>query len=265
MAHKTRINGTNYSITGGKTKVGGTNYSVKGGKTLVGGTVRTISFGPELVSFSIFDGYMVPMCSYYMAEASMTFEDWINSDYFYSTTDEWGSILNEWGLTPENFSISNNKVYLNGVQLTVWDDNAMGFIDVYATDVFSDFCVGAAGIEFNADGAIDGGGDSGDSGGDSGGGSGTNQFTVLSSDNDIYTWDVEDTFNCDPGMTWGEWIESDYNTYGWVIDSVGFVRPSMYSDYGIFAPFGAAGFTFVGSGDKIIIGGTYYLENEIYM
>lgn len=93
---------------------------------------------------------------------------------------------------------------------------------------------------------------------------GTNQFTVLSSNNDIFTWDVTETFNCDPGMTWGEWIESDYNTPGWVIDSVGFVRPSMYSDYAIFSSNGAW-FSMVGSGDEITIGGTYYRENEIYM
>ena len=107
MAHKTRINGTNYSITGGKTKVGGTNYSVKGGKTLVGGTVRTISFGPELVEFYIFDGYMVPMECSFTAEVGMTWEDWINSDYV---------TPNDWGVTNGNFEIRNDLVYFNGKQ-----------------------------------------------------------------------------------------------------------------------------------------------------
>lgn len=254
MAHKTRINGTNYSIAGGKTKVGGTNYSVKGGKTLVGGTVRTISFGPELVDFCIFDGYMVPMECYFTAEVGMTWEDWINSDYV---------TPNDWGVTNGNFEIRNYLVYFNGKQIQYFNGNTMEYENFYAADVISDFESGAAGIYFE----VTGGSSGGDSGGDTGGGSDTNpnQFTVLSSNNDIFTWDVTDTFNCDPGMTWGEWIESDYNTYGWVIDPVGFVRPSMYSDYGIFAPFGAAGFTLVSSGDEITIGGTYYRENEIYM
>lgn len=48
MAHKTRVNGTNYEITGGKTMVGGTAYKVTGGKTLVGGTAYKISFLPAV-------------------------------------------------------------------------------------------------------------------------------------------------------------------------------------------------------------------------
>ena len=44
MAHKTRINGTNYGIKGGKCRVNGTNYSIKKGRTLVGGTGYNISF-----------------------------------------------------------------------------------------------------------------------------------------------------------------------------------------------------------------------------
>lgn len=188
MAHKTRINGTNYSITGGKTKVGGTNYSVKGGKTLVGGTVRTISFGPELVEFCIFNDYMVPMECFFTADVGMTWEDWINSDYV---------TPNDWGVTNGDFEIRNNLVYLNGTRIQYFNGNTMKYDNIYAADVISDFESGAAGIWFEVTGG---------------------SFTVLSSGNSIYTWEYKDTFNCDPGMTWGEWIESDYNTYGWIID-----------------------------------------------
>lgn len=38
MAHKTRINGTAYEISGGRTLVNGTGYSVESGRTLVNGT-----------------------------------------------------------------------------------------------------------------------------------------------------------------------------------------------------------------------------------
>lgn len=39
-----RINGTNYSITGGKTRINGTNYSIAGGRARISGTNYDISF-----------------------------------------------------------------------------------------------------------------------------------------------------------------------------------------------------------------------------
>lgn len=47
MAGKTKIGGTNYTISGGKTRVSGTVYSIKGGKTRVNGTIYNVSFGPK--------------------------------------------------------------------------------------------------------------------------------------------------------------------------------------------------------------------------
>lgn len=47
MAHKTRVSGTNYSISGGKCRVSGTNYSISKGRTKVGGTGYDISFAPD--------------------------------------------------------------------------------------------------------------------------------------------------------------------------------------------------------------------------
>lgn len=44
MAHKTLIDGTLYSISGGKTLEGGTAYSIVGGKTLVDGSAYNIDF-----------------------------------------------------------------------------------------------------------------------------------------------------------------------------------------------------------------------------
>lgn len=44
MAHKTKVGGTAYEITGGAVKVGGTKYSIKKGRTLVGGTGYDILF-----------------------------------------------------------------------------------------------------------------------------------------------------------------------------------------------------------------------------
>lgn len=44
MAHKTKINGTNYEVSGGKTLIGGTAYKITGGRTLIDGTAYAISF-----------------------------------------------------------------------------------------------------------------------------------------------------------------------------------------------------------------------------
>lgn len=44
---KTRINGTNYSVAGGKIRIGGTNYSISGGRARIGGTNYNISFKRE--------------------------------------------------------------------------------------------------------------------------------------------------------------------------------------------------------------------------
>lgn len=52
MAHKTRIGGTAYEVSGGKTLVGGTAYSIAGGRTLVGGTGYGISF-EEAITLNI--------------------------------------------------------------------------------------------------------------------------------------------------------------------------------------------------------------------
>lgn len=44
MAHKTRVNGTDYEVKGGKCLVNGTVYSIKKGRTLVNGTGYDIKF-----------------------------------------------------------------------------------------------------------------------------------------------------------------------------------------------------------------------------
>lgn len=46
-AHKTLINGTAYTVKGGKCLVGGTSYDIKKGRTLIGGTGYDITFAPS--------------------------------------------------------------------------------------------------------------------------------------------------------------------------------------------------------------------------
>lgn len=44
MAHKVKVNGTNYEVSGGRAKINGTAYSIDKGKTLVGGTAYEVGF-----------------------------------------------------------------------------------------------------------------------------------------------------------------------------------------------------------------------------
>lgn len=52
MAHKTKVGGTAYEITGGAVKVGGTKYSIKKGRTKVGGTGYDINFSNLPANFA---------------------------------------------------------------------------------------------------------------------------------------------------------------------------------------------------------------------
>lgn len=46
-AHKTLINGTIYTVQGGKCRVNGTGYAIKKGRTLINGTGYDITFAPS--------------------------------------------------------------------------------------------------------------------------------------------------------------------------------------------------------------------------
>lgn len=48
MAHKTKINGTTYEVTGGRCLVNGTGYSIKKGTTLINGTKANVFFETPL-------------------------------------------------------------------------------------------------------------------------------------------------------------------------------------------------------------------------
>ena len=47
MAHKTLVNGTAYTVKGGKCLVNGTSYDIKKGRTLIDGTGYDITFAPS--------------------------------------------------------------------------------------------------------------------------------------------------------------------------------------------------------------------------
>lgn len=51
MGQRTLIDGTAYTISGGRAKINGTSYNIKGGTTLVNGTAYNISFAPKYYAF----------------------------------------------------------------------------------------------------------------------------------------------------------------------------------------------------------------------
>ena len=57
MAHRCKVNGTNYNIIGGRCKVDGTNYNIIGGRCKVNGTAYSISFQK---TFTVSGAYGVP-------------------------------------------------------------------------------------------------------------------------------------------------------------------------------------------------------------
>lgn len=59
VAHKTKVSGTIYEVTGGRTRVSGANYDISGGRTRVSGTNYGISFGMTfIVSYRGTDDYV---------------------------------------------------------------------------------------------------------------------------------------------------------------------------------------------------------------
>lgn len=52
-AHKTLINGTAYTVKGGKCMVNGTSYDIKKGRTLIGGTGYDITFKPQVHIYGV--------------------------------------------------------------------------------------------------------------------------------------------------------------------------------------------------------------------
>lgn len=56
MAHKTLIDGTEHTITGGKTLINGTEYAIASGKTMIGGVVMSISLEPDVYVMSVSGG-----------------------------------------------------------------------------------------------------------------------------------------------------------------------------------------------------------------
>lgn len=131
MAHKTKVGGTNYAISGGRTLVGGTGYSISKGRTLVGGTGYDIAFRNTAKLSSLPVGTSV-----YANVNGVPYEFIIvhqgkpSSAYYGSNMGAWLLMKNTYSKVSWNTSSSNNygssyiKSWLNGANtfLGLFDD-----------------------------------------------------------------------------------------------------------------------------------------------
>lgn len=109
MAHRTKVNGTNYSIIGGRTKVDGTNYKIIGGRTKINGTNYSISFGkPLTVSGTYQDASNGSYLSYATFNGTILIKD---GEHTYDDTYDSIQVKVE-GL--QTAYSQYNRVYLNG-------------------------------------------------------------------------------------------------------------------------------------------------------
>lgn len=95
MAHRTKINGTTYEVSGGKTKINGTAYDISKGKTRVGGSAYDINFK---TTTTIDCSAASPSCPNltFEFEEGMTWIEWAKTDKarsYFTTTTEAGSWL----------------------------------------------------------------------------------------------------------------------------------------------------------------------------
>lgn len=129
MAHTTKVNGTDYTIKGGKVKVDGTDYSIKGGKAKINGTDYSISFGKVLTISGVAD-YMGSPISYVMVNEAFG-EELQDGTYAF---DNMNALYI--GAYAKNSSNDKNcRIYLNGtvVQTQVCNNYNMTDLSIYNT------------------------------------------------------------------------------------------------------------------------------------
>ena len=133
MAHKTRIEGTGYEISGGRVLVDATGYDISEGRTLVESTGYDISFGVEISTLPIGS-------SVYMNVNGVRTEFIVvhsgnpdGSQYDSSCSGIWLLMKDVyegrvWGSTDQNYSTSAVHNYLNETFLELLDTDVQGLI-----------------------------------------------------------------------------------------------------------------------------------------
>ena len=116
MAHKTLINGTAYTVKGGRDLIAGTGYAKKQGKTLIDGTEHAISFGIPLSTIT-------PGAILYLNESGSPVP-------FYIAKHDYESGLNGAGRTLvvrkdcyDKRAFSSNKNAFSGSSMDTWINN----------------------------------------------------------------------------------------------------------------------------------------------
>ena len=99
MAHRTRVSGTNYEISGGKARVSGTGYDIIGGRTRVSGTGYDVPFVFK-DRFIIYDGGSNALAG------TLTLRD------YNSTKQVSGSVTNKWVAGSTYAYTTSSGIYL---------------------------------------------------------------------------------------------------------------------------------------------------------
>lgn len=127
MAHKTKINGTSYEISGGTTKVGGTKYSISKGRTKVGGTNYDISFKKPLSEFSV--GESVYLNVNGVSKEFLIIHKGLPSSLYDSSCNGIWLLMKDvyenraWDSTDSVYNNSDIHAYLNGTFLGLFDSD----------------------------------------------------------------------------------------------------------------------------------------------
>lgn len=100
MAHRCKVDGTNYNVIGGRCRVDGTSYKIIGGKTKVDGTAYSIRFGKTLTISKSNDYCWVSVDGKEKPDGTYEYnDDTVIKVYVYASDDAY---------------LSSCKLYLNG-------------------------------------------------------------------------------------------------------------------------------------------------------
>lgn len=123
MAHKTRIDGTVYEVTGGRIRDGGTGYALAKGRAADGGTVYELLFAEMFCLEVNSSGYNAYELVYTEGGVEKTlFLDGESTEYIYVDTESYLDIqyLYGQGYTPGFYDRQGKELEAESVQFDTW-------------------------------------------------------------------------------------------------------------------------------------------------
>jgi len=258
MAHKTLIDGTAYEISGGKTLIDGTAYSIDKGKTLVDGTAYEVSFAKPI---PVITTSSVSYSSDYVGLAYIEFVDVAGKAW---KVDSQGGVLDVDASTAAGAPIWANTFEVPaGTIITCYVESKnsyyKAYVSVNGTKVvnkgdddmtYAYTVVGNANIELYTRGTS------------TSNAYGYIKITEIPEGQITFTVSGERYF-ADEGMTWGEWVDSEYNPEHSGGANVYAVDGNMIRniDEGLYVC-SRSDYTFTSPDMPIVPNGDYYLTKD---